>query len=85
VEVEENVRSTENSGVKGVCMECAMQRHAFSESTARQGKTGHLDYIHLPEALIDGRRHVLLSATWTHQEICADCRQTRPMLYVPLR
>ena len=76
---------TRNYGVKGLCVECALRRHTFNELTGRHGKNVDLDYAHLSEALIDGRRHVLLSHTWTHQEVCAECHQTKPILYVPMK
>ena len=83
--MEQDMRHTGNYTVKGLCVDCAMRRHTFNEVTGRNRETGHLDYAHLSEALIDGRRHILLSRTWTHQEVCAECNQTRPILYVPMK
>jgi len=83
--MEQTMQRTRNDTVKGLCMECAMRRHTFNELTGRAGGADQFDYMALPEALIDGRRHVLLSYPWTHQENCADCNRAKPALYVPMR
>jgi hypothetical protein len=83
--LELSVQQTRNDTVRGLCIECSMRRHAFNELTGRCGRTDHFDQIHLPEALIDGRRHILLSYVWTRQETCTDCNQATPTLYVPMK
>ena len=83
--MEQPTQQTINTTVKGLCMECAMRRHTFNELTGRRGRADHLDLVPLSEALIDGRRHMLLSHAWTRQETCSECNQARPALYVPLK
>lgn len=79
------MQQTRNDMGRGLCMECAMRRHAFNELTGRGEGPDHFDQMPLPEALIDGRRYVLLSHAWTHQETCSECNRTTPALYVPMR
>jgi hypothetical protein len=83
--MKQTTQQTRNNTVKGLCTECAMRRHTFNELMGRGGRTDHFDQMPLPEALIDGRRHMLLSHAWTHQGTCSECKQTTPTLYVPMK
>jgi hypothetical protein len=69
----------------GLCIECALRRHDFHEVIGNNTKTPGPPDITLPQALIDGRRHVLLSYVWTHQERCSECERKAPNLYLAMR
>ena len=83
--MEQATQRTRNDTVKELCMECAMRRHTFNESTGRGRRIDHFDQVSLPEALIDGRCHMLLPHAWSHQDTCSECNQTTPTLYVPMK
>jgi hypothetical protein len=79
-------RTTGGKGtIMGLCMECALRRHDFHEMVGNGTNDEGPPATPPPQALIDGRRHMLLSHAWTHQETCSECKQTTPTLYVPMK
>ena len=77
-----NQATSEKGSVIGLCMECALRQHDFHELTGSGKAIDGLTETPLPQALIDGRRHVLLPYAWTHQERCTECNRTKANLYV---
>ena len=71
--------------VTGLCMECAMRHHDYREMLRHETGDDHFSETPLPEAWIDGRRHMLLSHPWTQQETCAECNRKAPSLYMPMK
>ncbi len=71
--------------VTGLCTECAMRRHDYREMLRHGTGDGHSPETPFPQAWIDGRRHMLLSHAWTHQETCTECNREAPTLYVPMK
>jgi hypothetical protein len=70
--------------IMGLCMECALRRHDFHELLGKEAKDEGLRETPLPQALIDGRPHVLLSYAWTHRERCSECKRKAANLYLPI-
>jgi hypothetical protein len=68
----------------GLCMECALRLHDFHELVGSDTRNDGPGEAALPQALIDGRRHVLLSHAWTHQERCSECKREAANLYLPI-
>jgi hypothetical protein len=69
----------------GLCMECAMLHHDYREMLRHEMGNDHYSETPFPRAWIDGRRHMLLSRAWTHQEMCTECNREAPTLYVPMK
>ena len=77
-----NQTTSEKNTVMGLCIECALRHHDFHELIGRGTDMDGLPETLLPQVLIDGRRHVLLSYALTRQERCTECNRTTPNLYV---
>ena len=71
--------------VTGLCMECAMRHHDYREMLRHETGDDHFSETPFPRAWIDGRRHMLLSHPWTHQETCTECNRKAPSLYMPMK
>ena len=80
-----NLTMAGRGALTGLCTECALRRHDFREVIGNEKKSAGLPDTPLPQALIDGRRHVLLSYAWTHQERCSECKGPAANLYLPMR
>ena len=69
----------------GLCMECAMRHHDYKEVLGHKMDDDHSSEAPFPQAWIDGRRHMLLSRAWTHQETCTECNREAISLYLHMR
>jgi hypothetical protein len=69
----------------GICIECALRRHDFREVMGALEGDEDFPAMRLPQALIDGRNHTLLSYAWTRQENCVECGQKVANLYILTR
>ena len=71
--------------VTGLCMECAMCHHDYKEVLRQETGDDHYSETPFPQAWIDGRRHMLLSRAWTHQETCVECNGKAPSYFVRMK
>ncbi len=70
--------------VTGLCLECALCHHQYSEILAHGKGDDHFYNLPLPAARIDGRRHRLFVALNDEETICSECCRKVSALYVPL-
>ena len=85
VQLTETEAVPRNGSVTGFCMECAMRHHDYREMLWHETGEEHFSETPFPQAWIDGRRHMLLSHTWTHQETCTECNRTAPSFYMRMK
>ncbi len=71
--------------VAGLCIGCAMHHHDYREVLRHETGDGHYPETSFPQAWIDGRRRMLLSRAWTHQETCTECNREAPSLYMRMK
>jgi hypothetical protein len=82
---ETTVTASGTGAVTGLCIECALRRHEYHEVLGSDPRSAGPPDTPLPQALIDGRPHVLLSYAWTHQDRCSECKGPATNLYLPVR
>ena len=76
--------STPSDKRVGLCMECALRHHDYREMLPTETDDGYTPETPFPQALIDGRRYVLLSRAWTYQKTCAECDRDADGFYLPV-
>jgi hypothetical protein len=84
IQLTENQTAPGKGAVTGLCMECAIRHHDYKELLGHK-MDDHYSEAPFPRAWIDGRRHMLLSRAWTHQETCTECNGKAPNLYVRMK
>ena len=67
----------------GLCTECAIRHHDYVEILHGETDNDHSE-MPFPRAWVDGKRHMLLSRAWTHQETCVECDEEALSLYFPI-
>jgi hypothetical protein len=79
---EGNRSAQEKDAMTGLCTECALRHHDFSE--VKGGTMGDSDFSDppLPAAWIDGRRHAFQLALGS-RAVCAECGKTVVGFYIP--
>ena len=70
--------------VTGLCLECAIRHHDFSEILAHGKGDDHFSDSPLPAAWIDGRRHRLLIPVGNQGATCGVCNKRVPSIYLPI-
>ena len=68
----------------GLCIGCALQRHDFKEITGIARDDGHFSTPPMPQARIDGIRHVLRRAV-DGCDTCDDCGRYVTNIYIPVK
>ena len=68
----------------GLCIECAIRHHDFSEILAYGMDDRQFSEAPLPAAWIGGRRHTLLAPFGAQGTWCSECNRKVPSVYLPI-
>ena len=78
--VRRNHWTRQTSYVAGLCIKCALRHHDFREIIGGATEDRYFPDTPLPQAWIDGRRH-LLQSIMTGLGICRDCNTRVESVY----
>ncbi len=84
MQLTEDLSSLKNGTITGLCVECAICRHDFSEMLTHGEEGDHFSEAAFPAAWINGRRYRFLVPVATQRAVCSGCDRRVASIYVPV-